>query len=117
MRASALEVLDFTRGMTFEAFLQDRKTINAVIRSLEVFPQNVRVRHSDIPWRDVAGMRDKLIHEYHGVDLEIVWRTVQEDVPALLPRIEKVLAEERARERVRREGDGASGGEKGGDPV
>ncbi len=106
MRASALEVLDFTRGMTFEEFLRDRKTINAVLRSLEVLgeaakriPQGVRARHSDIPWRDVAGMRDKLIHEYHGVDLEIVWRTVQEDVPALLPRIEKVLAEERARER------------------
>lgn len=112
MQASALEVLDFTRRMTFEEFLQDRKTINAVLRSLEVLgeaakriPQDVRARHSDIPWRDVAGMRDKLIHEYHGVDLEIVWKTVREDVPALLPQIEKVLAEERARERPEHEKD------------
>lgn len=105
MRASALEVRDFTRGMSFEEFLQDRKTVNAVIRSLEVLgeaakriPEDVRVKHPDIPWQDIAGMRDKLIHEYHGVDLEIVWNTVQEDIPALLPQIEKVLAEERARE-------------------
>jgi len=116
MRASAVEVLDFTRGMTCEEFLQDRKTVNAVLRSLEVLgeaakkiPQDVRAKHSEIPWRDIAGMRDKLIHEYHGVDLEIVWKTVQEDVPSLLPRIEKVLAEERARERPEQKKDREKG--------
>ncbi len=110
MRTSVLEVLDFTHGMSFEEFLQDRKTVNAVIRSLEVLgeaakriPQDVRAKHPDIPWRDIAGMRDKLIHEYHGVDLQIVWKTVQEDVPALLPLVEKALAEERTKEQQERE--------------
>lgn len=109
MRNSAQEVLDFTRGMTFEEFRQDRKTINAVIRSLEVLgeaakriPQDVRAKHPSIPWKDIAGMRDKLIHEYHGVDLHIVWKTVREDVPTLLPLIERALDEERAKEQQER---------------
>jgi uncharacterized protein with HEPN domain len=105
MRASALEVLEFTKGMTYEAFARDRKTVNAVLRSLEVLgeaakkvPQEVRARYPGIPWRSVAGMRDKLIHEYHGVDLEIVWRTVLEDIPSILPHIERLVAQERREE-------------------
>ncbi len=74
------EVEEFTEGMNFETFLTDKKTINAVIRSLEVMgeaakhvPEDVRDKYPDIPWKRMAGMRDKLIHEYSGLDLEIVW--------------------------------------------
>lgn len=92
------EVGDFTQGMDFPEFLSDRKTINAVIRSLEVIgeaakkiPEEVRKRYSAIPWKRMAGMRDKLIHEYHGVDLEIVWAVVKEELSPVKPLIKKVL--------------------------
>ena len=72
---------DFTRNIDFEGFKNDRKTNNAVIRSLKVLgeaakniPQDVKDKYPDKPWKRMTGMRDKLIHEYHGVDLEIVWK-------------------------------------------
>lgn len=71
--------------MPFEEFAEDEKTAYAVVRALEVageaskqIPQEVRDRHREAPWRDVAGMRDKLIHHYFGVDLRAVWKTVQQ---------------------------------------
>lgn len=70
---------EFIRGLTREEFLSDKKTINAVIRSLEVIgeaskniPEEIKSANPGVPWREMAGMRDELIHEYFGVDLEIV---------------------------------------------
>ena len=70
----------------------------ATIRSLEVIgeaakhiPKSIRKQHPDVPWEDMAGMRDKLIHDYFGVNLEVVWRTVKEDLPPLLKTIRNVL--------------------------
>ncbi len=84
--------------MDFTEFLGHRKTINAVIRSLEVIgeaakkiPEDVRKRYPDIPWKRMAGMRDKLIHEYHGVDLEIVWVVAKEELSPVKALVEKVL--------------------------
>ncbi|CAD7772133.1 MAG: hypothetical protein KBONHNOK_00494 [Candidatus Methanoperedenaceae archaeon GB50] len=75
--SSLQEIEDFTKDMDFETFLKDKKTVNAVIRSLEVMgeavkrvPDEIRNKYPEIPWKYIAGMRDKLIHEYHGVDLE-----------------------------------------------
>ncbi len=94
------EIEEFIRGMDFEDFVNDRKTINAVLRSLEVMgeaakkiPEEVKKNHSSIPWKQMAGMRDKLIHEYHGVDLEIVWEVIDKEIPALKPEFEKILEE------------------------
>jgi uncharacterized protein with HEPN domain len=97
---SAKEALEFTEGMTFEEFSRDQRTINAVIRSLEVMgeaakkvPEDMRAKYPEVPWKEIAGMRDKLIHEYHGVDLRIIWKTVHEDIPLLLPALEKLAKE------------------------
>ena len=76
---SLQEIEEFTKGMNFESFVKDKKTVNAVIRSLEVMgeavkkiPKEIRDKYPEIPWKYIAGMRDKLIHEYHGIDLEII---------------------------------------------
>lgn len=80
------ETQEFTQGLDLDTFARDRKTVYAVIRSLEVMgeaarhiPAEVRRRYPGIPWKRMTGMRDKLIHEYSGVDLEIVWGVVREE--------------------------------------
>ena len=95
---SIQEVEDFTHGMEYEHFEADRKTVNAVLRSLEVMgeaakriPESVRQQYPDIPWKRMTGMRDKLLHEYSGVDLEIVWAVVKTELPPLKPHIEQAL--------------------------
>jgi len=97
---SLQEIEDFTKNMNFETFIRDKKTVNAVIRSLEVMgeavkniPEETRNRYPEISWKYIAGMRDKLIHEYHGVDLEIVWEVVKKEAPPLKPLFEKILIE------------------------
>ena len=84
------DIRSFVLNMNYEDFEADRKTVNAVIRSLEIIgeaakkiPTEVRVQYPQIPWNEIAGMRDKLIHEYFGVDLEIVWETIQSDLTDL----------------------------------
>lgn len=92
------EVEDFTRAMGYENFAGDKKTVNAVVRSLEVMgeaakrvPDAVRLQYPDVPWKRMTGMRDKLIHEYSGVDLEIVWTVVKTELPPVKPLIEHIL--------------------------
>jgi uncharacterized protein with HEPN domain len=90
----------FVAGLDYAGFASDDKTVFAVIRALEVIgeacrhlPEGVRAQHPSVPWRSIAGTRDRLIHRYFGVDLEVVWRTVQEDLPRLRPVLEQILAE------------------------
>ena len=79
------DVEEFTRGMNYDTFADDKKTINAVIRSLEILgeaakriPTTFRQKHPDIPWSKMAGMRDVLIHDYMDVDVRTVWKVAQE---------------------------------------
>lgn len=90
----------FLEGLTYEEFIADRKTTSAVVRELEIvgeatkqLPKSIRKKYPQVPWSDMAGMRDKLIHFYFGVDLEIVWETVKVRVPNLEPLIENVLSD------------------------
>jgi len=92
------EIRDFIKGLTHDDFIKDKKTINAVVRSIEVIgeavkkiPKATREKYSSVPWKRITGMRDKLIHEYFGVDLEILWDTVNHDVPPLKPLLKKML--------------------------
>jgi len=88
----------FIEGMGYEDLETDKKTQYAVIRCLEVIgeaakkiPDKSREKHAGIPWQEVSGMRDKLIHEYFGVDLNTVWDTIQEDLSPLKEAIENLL--------------------------
>lgn len=97
-----IEVDQFIAGMTFDQFEEDRKTINAVIRSLEVLgeatkhiPVSFRNKHPDIPWSKMAGMRDVLIHDYMGVDLLTVWKVAKERLPEIKPLVEDLVSEKR----------------------
>ena len=90
----------FVGRMSYGKFITDRKTTSAVIRELEIIgeaakqlPISVRKKYPQIPWSDMAGMRDKLIHFYFGVDMEIVWETVKVRIPKLEPLIEDVLTD------------------------
>ncbi len=89
---------DFVKGMDYEEFVSDTKTNHAVIRCIEVMgeaakhvPESVRKKYSEIPWKDIAGMRDNIIHLYFRVSLEKVWLVLKEDIPTLKPLIQKVL--------------------------
>jgi uncharacterized protein with HEPN domain len=95
------DVATFIEGMTYEDFLKDKKTINAVIRSIEVIgeaskqlPKAVRDKNPSIPWKKISGMRNKVIHEYFGVDIEIVWKTARKQIPALKRKISSLLKHE-----------------------
>ncbi|MFH1095882.1 MAG: DUF86 domain-containing protein [Candidatus Desantisbacteria bacterium] len=88
----------FTKDISYEDFAIDDKTAFAVVRALEIIgeavknvPHEFREKYPKIPWREMAGMRDKLIHDYFGVSLDVVWKAVKEEVPPIKPLIEKML--------------------------
>ena len=88
----------FIAGMDLDAFQMDDKTTSAVMRKLEILgeavkqiPDEIRQKHSQVPWKEMAGMRDKLIHFYFGVDYRLVWKTITERLPQVKQEIQKVL--------------------------
>ena len=83
-----------------EAFFADEKTQDAVIRNIEIIGEAVKnisadlkTSYPEIPWRRIAGMRDKMIHEYFGVNLDLIWETVERDLPELLKNTKNILKE------------------------
>ena len=94
------DIKSFINGQTYETFIKDNMRRNAVVRSLEVIgeatknlPEEVREKYPEIPWKRMAGMRDKLIHGYFGVDYESIWSLITERVSSIEEPIKRIIRE------------------------
>ena len=88
----------YTKGYTFDDFQEDDKTIDSVLRNLEIIgeaarhvPSEVRAQYPEIPWAEMLTIRNIVIHEYHGVNLQIIWQTIKEDLPPLVAPLKRIL--------------------------
>ena len=95
------DIESFVDNMTYEDFIKDRKTLNAVVRSIEIIgeaskkiPETIKTKNKELPWKQMAGMRDKLIHAYFGIDTETLWKAVKDNIPPLKGSIQKMLKEQ-----------------------
>jgi|SRR3989344_1917318 len=94
---SIARIGNYIKDLTFDEFVKDDKTIDAVIRNLFVIgeavrniPEEVKLKNSDIPWDEIIGMRNKIIHEYFGVEEDILWKTIKEDLPEFKEKISRL---------------------------
>ena len=90
----------FSSELDYEGFVQDEKTLYAIVRCFEIIgeavkniPEKIKRKYTKIPWIDIAGMRNKLIHEYFGIDREILWKTIKHRIPELKEEMSKILEE------------------------
>jgi len=100
IRDAISRIEQYMRAVKYDDFVRNHLIQDGVIRQLEIIGEatkrlsaEFKNKYSHIPWRDIAGMRDKLIHNYLGVDIDAVWDTVKKDIPALKREIKKILNE------------------------
>ncbi len=98
MLAAIRKIERYTEGMDQVRFHQDEKTVDAVVRNLEVvgeaarrIPAEFTSRHAHLPWRQVAGLRNRIVHDYLGLDLEIIWQVIRHDLANLKIQLEQLL--------------------------
>jgi len=98
IRDAIRQIVEYT-AIRKEEFCVDRKTQDAVVRNLEIIGEatkrlspTLKSAHPDIAWQPIAGMRDKLIHDYFGVNVELVWDVVERDLPVLYKKVKELLA-------------------------
>jgi len=99
---AATNAQNFVAGLNFDAFQADAEKVYAVTRALEIIgeaarqlPESLLERHPELPWHEMIGMRNVVIHEYFGVDYEVLWRTVHEDLPPLRVAVKAIFEAER----------------------
>lgn len=88
----------FIKGFDYKSFEKDEKTVYACVRSIEIIgeavkhiPKNIREAFPDLPWKEMAGMRDVLIRDYFGIDTKVLWKTIKEDIPQLEDNFNRML--------------------------
>jgi len=92
------KIQKFILHVTLEELAQDEMMQDAIIRNIEVIGEaskknslEFKIKNDEIPWKEMAGMRDKLIHDYFGVDIEVIWKTIMVDLPRLKLQIESII--------------------------
>ena len=95
---AANKILSFTAGMSFDDFMADNKTVDAVVRNFEItgeaanrIPDDFKTAHPEIEWRRMIGLRNRIVHEYFGIDYETVWKIKNENIPELLDFIKQAI--------------------------
>ena len=95
---SAKKILQYTKGISFEEFSEDNKTVDAVIRNFEIIgeassliPDEIKDKYSEIDWHRIRGFRNRIVHDYFGVDLQIIWKIIHEQISGLITGISKIL--------------------------
>lgn len=88
----------YTRGSSFEKFSRDEQMIDAVVRNLSIIgeavrniPKDIKAKNPEVAWNEIKGMRNKVVHEYFGIDEEILWKTIQDDLPIFKKQVAKLL--------------------------
>ena len=91
----------YIENLSFDAFSKDQKSVDAVVRNLEIIgeaasrlPDELKEKYSEIEWYKVVGLRHRIVHEYFGIDLEIIWQILQKDLPELKQKIMQIISEE-----------------------
>lgn len=95
---AAKKILSYTNGMNFDDFVNDNKTIDAVVRNFEIIgeaanrvPEDFKSDHPEIEWRRMSGLRNRIIHEYFGINYETVWKIKEENIPELIDFIRQAI--------------------------
>jgi uncharacterized protein with HEPN domain len=93
---------NYVNNVTYEKFVDDIKTQDAVVRNIEIIGEaaknisnKIKDKYAIIPWKSLAGMRDKLIHQYFGVNIDIVWHVVKEELPEIIFQIDEIIEKEK----------------------
>lgn len=97
MLESAYQIQYYTEDLDYEEFIEDQKTLDAVVRNFEILGEaatrilpDFQIENPKIPWKQLKGYRNRLIHEYFGVDYQIVWEIIQEDLRELIEELEEI---------------------------
>jgi len=100
IKEAVQRISTYIGDLSYDEFIKDRKTQDAVVRSLEIIgeaaknlSEGLKKKYQNIPWKELAGLRDRLIHQYFGVNFEIVWTIVRQELPELSREIEKISVE------------------------
>jgi uncharacterized protein with HEPN domain len=98
---AARKVLEYTEGLSNAQFFADRKTVEAVVWNLQIIgeaaknaPEEIRSRYPDLPWRDMSGLQDIIVHQYFGIKIDVIWKIIQNDLPGLEERIRSILEQQ-----------------------